>query len=137
MRDGELLSQCSLVQRQPPKGDEGSDDIDAHLDRSSAIQHVSRLDCAVLGEDKRQMPQTRIYILGTKCGKMHRMKTTVLPQLPEQLLTRAQVAALFGVTKHTIRMFERRGLISALRINARLLRYRACDIRKLLDNSQS
>ncbi|MGH7995677.1 MAG: MerR family transcriptional regulator [Opitutaceae bacterium] len=47
------------------------------------------------------------------------------------------MAALFGVTKHTIRMFERRGLISALRINARLLRYRACDIQKLLDNSQS
>jgi DNA-binding transcriptional MerR regulator len=68
---------------------------------------------------------------------MYRMKTTVLPSLPEKLLTRAQVAELFGVTKHTIRMFERRGQISALRINARIVRYRACDIQKLLEQSQS
>jgi len=68
---------------------------------------------------------------------MDRMKTTIPLQLTEKLLTRAQVAALFGVTKHTIRMFERRGLISALRINARLLRYRACDIQELLDKSLS
>jgi DNA-binding transcriptional MerR regulator len=47
------------------------------------------------------------------------------------------VAAFFGVTKHTIRMFERRGLISALRLNARLVRYRACDIQELLGKSQS
>jgi hypothetical protein len=78
-----------------------------------------------------------IYSFGTESGRMRGMKTTVPTQLPERLLTRAQVAAFFGVTKLTIRMYERRGLICALRLNARLVRYRACDIHELLSKSQS
>jgi len=60
------------------------------------------------------------------------MKTTSLPPLMEKLLTRGQVAALFGVTKHTVRMYERRGLLSSLRLNHRVVRYDAADVQQLL-----
>jgi DNA-binding transcriptional MerR regulator len=55
----------------------------------------------------------------------------------EKLLTRLQVAALFGVTKHTVRMYERRGLLSALRINHRVVRYDPADVQRLLASSRT
>lgn len=65
------------------------------------------------------------------------MKPTLSPAEPETLLSRADVATLLGVTKHTIRMYERRGLIRALRINQRTVRYERTAVQALLTSSRS
>ena len=66
------------------------------------------------------------------------MKTASLsPPLSENLLTRAQVAARLSVTKHTVRMYERRGLIAALRLNQRVVRYDLSEIEQLLAKCRS
>lgn len=65
------------------------------------------------------------------------MKPTLPPVQPETLLSRADVATLLGVTKHTIRMYERRGLIRALRINQRTVRYERTAVQALLSSSRS
>lgn len=65
------------------------------------------------------------------------MKPTLPPAEPETLLSRADVATLLGVTKHTIRMYERRGLIRALRINQRTVRYERTAVQALLTSSRS
>jgi len=64
---------------------------------------------------------------------------TAPPSLPssENLLTRAQVAARLSVTKHTVRMYERRGLIAALRLNQRVVRYDLSEIEQLLAKCRS
>ena len=65
------------------------------------------------------------------------MKPTLPLAKPETLLSRADVASLLGVTKHTIRMYERRGLIRALRINQRTVRYERTAVQALLTSSRS
>jgi DNA-binding transcriptional MerR regulator len=49
------------------------------------------------------------------------------------LLTRREVADIFRVTTHTIRMWELRDLIPTIRQNARVIRYRRSDVEKLIE----
>jgi predicted site-specific integrase-resolvase len=51
---------------------------------------------------------------------------------PQGLLTRGQVAGLFGVCKETIRRWERQGLFKPVIMNARVLRYRPEDVQALI-----
>ncbi len=56
----------------------------------------------------------------------------------EVLLTRKQVADELGYrTGHSVRNLEKRGLLTALRINSRVLRYRKSDLVKLLKEAES
>ena len=54
---------------------------------------------------------------------------------PQGLLTRAQVADLFGVCKETIRRWETQGLFQPVTINARVLRYRVADVQAVIGNN--
>ena len=49
-----------------------------------------------------------------------------------RLVSCAEFAKELGVCSHTIRRMERRGLIRAFRINARLIRYPASELERLL-----
>ena len=60
-----------------------------------------------------------------------RMPTTQMPILSnkqDRLISRAQLAQRWGVSKETIKRRERDGLLSPIRFNQRLLRYRLEDI---------
>jgi predicted DNA-binding transcriptional regulator AlpA len=50
----------------------------------------------------------------------------------DKLLTRHKIADLLGVSKETIRQYERRGLLSVLPLTSRTLRYRQNDVDALL-----
>ncbi len=52
------------------------------------------------------------------------------------MLTRGEVASIFKVTKHTIRMFERRGQLTAVRINPRVVRYELAAVQRLRDEAR-
>jgi DNA-binding transcriptional MerR regulator len=47
-------------------------------------------------------------------------------------MTRKEVASHLHVCGHTIRLWERRGMLTPVRINRRVLRYRPEDVQKLL-----
>ena len=60
---------------------------------------------------------------------MSTLKTTVEQEL-EQLLSRRDLAQRWHCCIETVKRRERANLISALRFNARLIRYRLADIRE-------
>ena len=64
------------------------------------------------------------------------MKTQPIPSAPTEMLTRGEVASIFKVTKHTIRMFERRGQLTAVRINPRVVRYELAAVQRLRDEAR-
>ena len=47
-------------------------------------------------------------------------------------VTRSECAKKLRVCNHTIKRWENRGLLTPIRINARVIRYRVCEIEKLL-----
>jgi len=51
---------------------------------------------------------------------------------PQGLLSRKQVANLFGVCKETIRRWEKDGLLKPVVINPRVLRYYVSDVNTLM-----
>lgn len=51
------------------------------------------------------------------------------------LLTRAEVAKVIGVCCHSVARYTRRGLLPAVVINRRLIRYRREDVEKFIANS--
>lgn len=51
---------------------------------------------------------------------------------PQGLLSRKQVANLFGVCKETIRRWEQQGLFKPVIINSRVLRYRMADVQSVV-----
>ena len=51
---------------------------------------------------------------------------------PQGLLSRKQVASLFGVCKETIRRWEQQGLFKPVIINSRVLRYRMADVQSIV-----
>ena len=55
---------------------------------------------------------------------------------PEEFLTRKQVAERFQTCCHTIMRWERRGLLTARRINQRVLRYPKSEIERLLQKAR-
>lgn len=61
--------------------------------------------------------------------------TESIATAPQGLLTRAQVAHLFGVCKETIRRWESQGLFQPITINARVLRYRMADVQAVIANN--
>ena len=61
--------------------------------------------------------------------------TESIATAPQGLLTRAQVAHLFGVCKETIRRWETQGLFQPITINARVLRYRMADVQAVIANN--
>jgi DNA-binding transcriptional MerR regulator len=50
-----------------------------------------------------------------------------------EFISREEAAEIAQVCKHTIRNWEKAGLIKAARINSRIIRYRRADIIKLLE----
>ena len=54
-----------------------------------------------------------------------------------ELLTREQVAQCLKVCPHTVARWTRRGLLPVLRINCRVIRYRAGDVQNILDGAAS
>lgn len=54
-----------------------------------------------------------------------------------ELLTRAQVAKRLKVCPHTVARWTSRRLLPVLRINCRVIRYRAGDVQKILDAAAS
>ena len=64
------------------------------------------------------------------------LKTTILdPIATPKLPSRQQVADDFGVCVHTIARWEKQGLLKAVRINARVIRYRREDVLRLLNDA--
>jgi predicted site-specific integrase-resolvase len=53
-------------------------------------------------------------------------------KVPDDLLTRQQVAEHFKVCTRTIGLWERRGMLLAIRINSRVIRYRKEDVEKVV-----
>ena len=53
-------------------------------------------------------------------------------KVPDDLLTRQQVAKHFKVCTSTIRLWERRGMLPAIRINPRVIRYKKEDVEKVV-----
>lgn len=51
---------------------------------------------------------------------------------PQGLLSRKQVASLFGVCKETIRRWEQQGLFKPVIVNSRVLRYQVADIEAII-----
>jgi predicted site-specific integrase-resolvase len=60
---------------------------------------------------------------------------TTTSTAPQGLLTRAQVASLFGVCKETISRWEKQGLFQPVTINARVLRYRVADVQAVIGSN--
>lgn len=60
------------------------------------------------------------------------MKTTE-NQIKPDWLTRKEVASILRISKHTVRHWELRGLLTPARINGRTLRYRRNEVENLLD----
>jgi len=52
-----------------------------------------------------------------------------------RLLSRREVARIFKVTPSSIGRWERAGLIQAIKLNARVIRYRQDEISRLLNRS--
>ncbi|MEZ5326942.1 MAG: hypothetical protein R3F19_17980 [Verrucomicrobiales bacterium] len=62
-----------------------------------------------------------------------RIPSNAIPDQPEgettsRFLSRTQLAERWGVSKETIKRREREGLLSPIRFNQRLLRYRLEDV---------
>jgi hypothetical protein len=64
------------------------------------------------------------------------MKPQPIPMTVSEMLTRGEVASIFKVTKHTVRMFERRGQLTAVRINPRVVRYELAAVQRLRDEAR-
>ncbi len=60
------------------------------------------------------------------------MKKTNEVAIPA-LLSRRQVAALLQVSSKTVYRFERRSLLTPVRVTQRLVRYSADEVRKLIN----
>jgi excisionase family DNA binding protein len=56
---------------------------------------------------------------------------------PEELLTPSEVAAMFRVNPKTVTRWARSGKISAIRTLGGHRRFRASEVRRLLDQSES
>ena len=54
----------------------------------------------------------------------------------QKLLKRDEVAALLRVSTHAVRLYERQGKLSRVRINARVIRYKMADVQKLIDGGK-
>ena len=54
----------------------------------------------------------------------------------KRLMSRRQVANLLGVHPETIKRYQQRGLLPAIVINSRLVRYEPEDVEKLLHNGR-
>ena len=63
------------------------------------------------------------------------LKTILNPTATPELLSRQQVAEKFGVVPHSIARWEKRGLFRAVRINARVVRYRSEDVLRLVHDA--
>lgn len=50
----------------------------------------------------------------------------------ERLLTRAEVAVMFGVHPNTVRNLSRRGVLTEINISGSTVRYRLSDVQELL-----
>jgi hypothetical protein len=64
------------------------------------------------------------------------MKPQPIQLAPTEMLTRGEVASIFKVTKHTVRMFERRGQLASVRINPRVVRYELAAVQRLRDEAR-
>ena len=53
-----------------------------------------------------------------------------------RLLSRREVAALIGVHTETIKRYQRKGLLPAIILNSRLIRYERADVEKLLQSGK-
>jgi len=53
----------------------------------------------------------------------------------QPLLTRAEFAKALSLCTHSIQRMERRGLIKAIRINSRVIRYPVCELERLLQEA--
>lgn len=51
---------------------------------------------------------------------------------PQGLLSRKQVASLFGVCKETVRRWEQQGMFKPVIINSRVLRYHLDDVNSIM-----
>jgi DNA-binding transcriptional MerR regulator len=58
------------------------------------------------------------------------------PQLSEQLLSRSQLAKRFSVCTETIKRWEKRGQLSPIRFNQRVVRYRLSDVVRIEQQAQ-
>ena len=54
-----------------------------------------------------------------------------------RLLSRKQVAEMAGVHPGTIKRWERRGLLKPIRINPRVVRYKAAEVMRLLGGEET
>lgn len=59
---------------------------------------------------------------------------TQQPPKNKSLLTRAEVAGILGISKHTVWNLERRGLLKPIRLSQRTLRYKAEEVENALSN---
>ena len=53
-----------------------------------------------------------------------------------RLMSRREVAALLGVHTETIKRYQRKGLLPAIVLNSRLIRYERADVEKFLQSSK-
>ena len=51
-------------------------------------------------------------------------------------MSRREVAALLGVHTETIKRYQRKGLLPAIVLNSRLIRYERADVEKFLQSSK-
>jgi DNA-binding transcriptional MerR regulator len=61
-------------------------------------------------------------------------------KFPADLLTPADVRRLLGMkgrTSHTLRAYDRRGLLRPIRLNARTLRFDPRDVARFIDEARS
>jgi DNA-binding transcriptional MerR regulator len=56
-------------------------------------------------------------------------------QVGQRLLTRREVAELFGVAPITVRRWEEKGILTPIRVNERIVRYHPDEVTKLMEGS--
>ena len=56
-------------------------------------------------------------------------------KLSNRLISRKDVALLFGLHTETIKRWERRGCLTAIKVNSRLVRYRFTEVQNLIISS--
>ena len=72
-----------------------------------------------------------------RAEKLHKGKQAMTTQFSEsnQLLSRAQVAEIFGVSRMTVIRLERDGSLPAVRLGAGTVRYKHTDVRAFIEQS--
>ncbi len=53
-----------------------------------------------------------------------------------RLMSRREVASMLGVHTETIKRYQRRGILPAIILNSRLVRYERADVEKFLQSSK-